>query len=172
MTFAAARMPFDHRVTSLAEAPLLEVPRLPTRVLVSGEGEGRFSMVHHTLEGHTLGVWPHRHTREDEFSFVVEGRLTAKLGDEVVTAGPGELIVKPRMQVHSFWNMHDETCRFLEILSPGGFERCFEEAGSSPMPAGSKAAIRAGCASIAAAYGLEFYFEEADELIARYGLRE
>jgi uncharacterized cupin superfamily protein len=32
----------------------------------------------------------HRHTREDEYSYVLEGRMGALFGDEVVEAGPGE----------------------------------------------------------------------------------
>jgi mannose-6-phosphate isomerase-like protein (cupin superfamily) len=166
--------PFPHRALPYEEGRLLDVPRLPTHLLVGAEGAGRFSLVHHTLEPHTLGVWPHMHTREDEFSFVLEGRLTAMLGDDVVTAGPGEVVFKPRHQVHAFWNMHEETCRFLEILSPGGFERCFEEAGEAPTPHGpdAKRLIREGCEQIASRYGLVFYFDRVEELLERYGLRE
>ena len=69
----------------------------------------------------------HRHSREDEYSFILEGRIGAKLGDEVVFGGPGDLIVKPRDQWHTFWNASDEPARLLEIISPAGFERYFEE---------------------------------------------
>ena len=69
----------------------------------------------------------HRHTREDEYSFVLEGRMGALLGDDVVEAGPGDLVHKPRDQWHTFWNAGDEPCRILEIISPAGFERFFAE---------------------------------------------
>ena len=69
----------------------------------------------------------HRHTREDEYSFVLEGRMGALLGDDVVEAGPGDLVFKPRDQWHTFWNAGDEPCRILEIISPAGFERFFAE---------------------------------------------
>jgi len=46
----------------------------------------------------------HRHTREDEYSYVTEGRVGALLGDDVVVGGPGDLIFKPRNQWHTFWN--------------------------------------------------------------------
>jgi hypothetical protein len=39
----------------------------------------------------------------------------------------GDLIFKPRGQWHSFWNAGDEPARILEIISPAGFERYFEE---------------------------------------------
>ena len=69
----------------------------------------------------------HRHTREDEYSYVLEGRMGALLGDDVVEAGPGDLVFKPRNQWHTFWNAGDEPCRILEIISPAGFERFFQE---------------------------------------------
>ena len=69
----------------------------------------------------------HRHTREDEYSFVLEGRMGALLGDEVVEAGPGDLVFKPRNEWHTFWNAGDEPCRILEIIAPAGFEHFFKE---------------------------------------------
>ena len=79
------------------------------------------------MSPHALAAPLHRHAREDEYSYVVEGRVGALLGDEVVLAGPGDLIFKPRNQWHTFWNAGDEPARLLEIISPAGFERFFEE---------------------------------------------
>ena len=53
------------------------------------EAGERFSVVHHPLAPRALAAPLHRHTREDEYSYVLEGTLGALLGDEVVTAGPG-----------------------------------------------------------------------------------
>ena len=36
-------------------------------------------------------------------------------------------MLKPRGQWHTFWNAGDDPCRILEIISPAGFERFFEE---------------------------------------------
>ena len=68
----------------------------------------------------------HRHAREDEYSYVLEGQVGALLGDEVVVGGPGDLIFKPRGQWHTFWNAGDEPARILEIISPAGFEGFFD----------------------------------------------
>ena len=48
------------------------------------------------------------------------------LGDEVVYGEPGGLIFKPRGQWHTFWNDDTEPA-ILEMISPAGFERYFEE---------------------------------------------
>ena len=53
--------------------------------------------------------------------------MGALLGDEVLEAGPGDLVHKPRDQWHTFWNAGDEPCRILEIIAPAGFEDFFRE---------------------------------------------
>src|SRR6478735_1238604 len=86
-----------------------------------------FSVVHHPLAPRALAAPLHRHSREDEYSYVLEGTLGALLGDEVVTAGPGTWVFKPRDQWHTFWNAGDEPCEIVEIISPAGFEDFFRE---------------------------------------------
>ena len=98
------------------------------RFLIDGfEAGERFSLVEHPMSPRALAAPVHRHTREDEYSFVLQGRMGALLGDDVVEAGPGDLVFKPRNQWHTFWNAGDEPCRILEIISPAGFERFFQE---------------------------------------------
>ena len=86
-----------------------------------------FSVVHHPLAPRALAAPLHRHTREDEYSYVISGTLGALLGDEVVTAGPGTWVFKPRNQWHTFWNAGDTPCEIIEIISPAGFEDFFRE---------------------------------------------
>lgn len=80
----------------------------------------------------------HRHSREDKYSFVLERRMATVLGDQVVYAKAWELTFKPCGQWHTVWNPDAEPSRILEIVSPGGFERFFEEFAASlhqlPMP--------------------------------------
>jgi mannose-6-phosphate isomerase-like protein (cupin superfamily) len=98
------------------------------RFMIDGdESGGGFSLVEHPMPPRALAAPLHRHNREDEYSFVIEGRMGALLGDEVLEAGPGDLVFKPRKQWHTFWNAGDEPCRILEIISPAGFERFFDE---------------------------------------------
>ena len=93
------------------------------RWMVTGdESRGGFSMVEHPLGPHALAAPLHRHSREDEYSYVLEGRIGAILGEETVYGGPGDLIFKPRDQWHTFWNAGETDARILEIISPAGFE--------------------------------------------------
>jgi quercetin dioxygenase-like cupin family protein len=98
------------------------------RFMIDGADAGeRLSLVEHPMSARALAAPLHRHTREDEYSYVLEGRVGALLGDEVLVGSPGDLIFKPRNQWHTFWNAGDEPARILEIISPAGFERFFEE---------------------------------------------
>jgi hypothetical protein len=56
---------------------------------------GGFALVEHRLAPHILAAPLHLHTREDEYSYVLEGTLGALLGDHEVVAEPGTLVVKP-----------------------------------------------------------------------------
>src|SRR3954451_14746379 len=61
------------------------------RFMIDGpEAAERFSLIEHPMSPRALAAPLHRHTREDEYSYVLEGRMGALLGDDVVEAGPGE----------------------------------------------------------------------------------
>jgi mannose-6-phosphate isomerase-like protein (cupin superfamily) len=61
----------------------------------SEESGGGFSLVEHPIPPRTLAATLHRHTNEDEYSYVLEGRMGAQLGDEVVYAEKGDLVSNP-----------------------------------------------------------------------------
>ena len=139
------------------------------RFMIDGAEAGqRFSLVEHPMSPRALAAPLHRHTREDEYSYVLEGRMGALLGDEVVEAGPGDLVFKPRNQWHTFWNAGDEPCRILEIISPAGFEQFFQEL--SDM-GGVLEADPEALAELSERYGLEMQPDTVPELIERFGLR-
>ena len=139
------------------------------RFMISGaESGGGFSLVEHPMSARALGAPLHRHVREDEYSYVLEGRVGALLGDEAVVGTPGDLIFKPRNQWHTFWNDGDEPARILEIISPAGFERYFEELVEI---AGSRSAAPLDLRSLAERYGLEVKPQSIPELLTRFGLR-
>ncbi|MGH2929871.1 MAG: cupin domain-containing protein, partial [Solirubrobacteraceae bacterium] len=123
---------------------------------------GGFSLIEHPIPPRSLVAPLHRHSREDEYSFVLEGRMGAMLGDEVIHARAGELAVKPRHQWHTFWNPDDAPCRVLEVISPGGFEHFFEELAAATEGAGEPDPDR--LAGLGAQYGLEFDPESVERL--------
>jgi len=138
------------------------------RFMIDGaESGGGFSLVEHPMSARALGAPLHRHSREDEYSYVVHGRIGILLGDDVVMAGPGDTIFKPRGQWHTFWNAGDEPARLLEIISPAGFEQYFaelvERGGSTRMEPSERMAL-------GAKYGLEVDPKSIPDLVQRFGL--
>ena len=113
--------------------------------------------------------WPRRSTStrtRTSTSYVLEGRLGALLGDEVVYADPGEFVFKPRKQWHTFWNAGDTECRILEIISPSGFEHFFDELAELVAQGGTPDQI----IELAARYDHYYDLEKSVEVAEKYGL--
>ena len=127
-----------------------------------------FSLVEHPMSPRALAAPLHRHNREDEYSYVLEGRMGALLGDEVVYAEAGDLVFKPTKQWHTFWNAGDEPCRILEIIAPAGFEDFFRELDAL---GGALQAPPEELAALNERYGLEMKPETVPGLLERFDLR-
>jgi mannose-6-phosphate isomerase-like protein (cupin superfamily) len=142
------------------------------RFMIDGSEAGeRLSLVEHPMSPRALAAPLHRHTREDEYSYVLEGRMGAQLGDDVVHAEPGDLVFKPRGQWHTFWNAGDTPCRILEIISPAGFEHFFKELGEQMAAAKAVSVAEVpNLPELGARYGLCFQPESIPQLCQRHGL--
>lgn len=148
----------------------VDLTSIGVRFMLDGERTGGgFSLVEHPLAPRALAAPMHRHKNEDEYSYVTEGRVGAKLGDEVMFGEVGDLILKPRGQWHTFWNAGDEPATLLEIISPAGFEHYFAELGevlSAGLPPD-----RERMAAVRAKYELEVDLESVPGLIREHGVR-
>lgn len=154
------------RIIGPADGHFVDLGALGVRFMVwSRESGGGFSLVEHPIAPRTLAAPLHRHSNEDEYSYVLEGRMGALLGDQVVYAQRGDLVFKPRHQWHTFWNAGDEPCRILEIISPGGFEQLFAEMSADP-----DSFVGDGAPAMDARYGLEVDYDSIPRLCREYGL--
>ncbi|HEY1015317.1 MAG TPA: cupin domain-containing protein [Herpetosiphonaceae bacterium] len=88
------------------------------------------------------GAGPHVHHGEDEVFHILEGSLSFQLGDQEVTAGPGQVVMIPRGLRHSFRNPGPAPARSLIVFAPGGVEGFFAELAAllAAHPAGPPAA--------------------------------
>lgn len=155
------------RIVGANDGDILGMPGvMHDRIMLSGmESGGGFAVVEHLLPPHMLAAPLHRHTREDEYSYVLEGRVGAVLDGVEITGEAGQLIFKPRGQWHTFWNAGDEPLRILELISPGGFEQAFRE-----LAALGDAATPEAIADISRRYGVDVDFEGTPPIISRHGL--
>lgn len=162
-------LPATAKVVGPADGKAGSLGSIGVRFLLDGdESGGGVSLVEHPMPPRALAAPMHRHSREDEYSFVLEGRVGALLGDELVFGEPGDLIFKPRDQWHTFWNAGDTPARILEVISPAGFERFFDElvalggVGGPPDPEVLLA--------LAERYGLEMDLASIPGLLAEHSL--
>jgi mannose-6-phosphate isomerase-like protein (cupin superfamily) len=151
------------------EGERADFPRLGNRYVLRGDTTGgRFAMLEHTIAPRTLAAPTHVHEHEDEYSFVIAGRMGAQIGGLVVEAGPGDLVVKPRGIPHAFWNAGDEEARVLEIISPAGFEQYFADIAPELSVEGEPNFQALG--AIQARYGLKMDIESIESLMKQHGL--
>jgi mannose-6-phosphate isomerase-like protein (cupin superfamily) len=139
------------------------------RFMVDNETtKGGFSLVEHPMSAHALAAPLHRHTREDEYSYVIEGRMGALLGEDTLEAGPGHLVYKPRGEWHTFWNAGEDPCRILEIIAPAGFEGFFADLVDLGGVAQADPAV---LGSLCERYALEMDPASVPGLVERFGLQ-
>jgi len=62
---------------------------------------------------------PHYHPNDEQWIYLLEGRLAVLLGEEVTTVGPGDLAHIPRNIVHGI-RILEGPCKFFTCKSPAG----------------------------------------------------
>lgn len=123
---------------------------------------GGVAVLQHLLAPRSIAAPVHKHTREDEFALILEGRVWYLADGQEHVAEVGDFVIKPRGEWHTFWNAADEPARLLEIITPGGLEEAFRAIDH----AGEDADLDA----IIAPYGCEADMEATGPLLERYGL--
>ena len=93
---------------------------------VAAQTGGDFSLMERTLPPGGRTPPAHRHTNCSEAFFVLEGEITFVLGDEQLTGGPGDFVLVPRGQPHTFGNQSEQGARLLVLHAPAA-DAYFEE---------------------------------------------
>jgi quercetin dioxygenase-like cupin family protein len=104
---------------------------LQSRMTVKATGEsthGAFGLTEVVVPP-TFSPPMHVHHREDESFYVLAGELTVRCGDETISAAAGTFVQLPRGVPHSFVVTSDTPVRMLNLMTPGGGEGFFVEAG-------------------------------------------
>ncbi|MDQ6696170.1 MAG: cupin domain-containing protein [Actinomycetota bacterium] len=111
----------DAVVVRSADAETLGHPAfLTVRLLTDATAtEHALSAVRVTLAEGVDGATPHHHTGSAELFYVLDGELQVLLGDQVVTAGQGDLVVVPHHLAHAFGAAPGHTADLLIVIAPG-----------------------------------------------------
>jgi mannose-6-phosphate isomerase-like protein (cupin superfamily) len=120
--------------------------------------DGRVCVIEH-LAPQGVGSPLHVHHREDEWFYVIEGKLTFWVDGRTIEAAAGSFVYGPRDVPHTFM-VRSPQARFLVVAEPGGFE-VFVRALSEPAraltipPAGVMMPPPDRMAAVAAEHGIE-----------------
>lgn len=140
--------PQDHR-----QSEPMDVLGEPGLVKLAGGDTGAaLTVLHFTVPKHS-GPPLHRHSREDEWFYVLDGELTFEVDGDRFTAGPGTSALVPRGVAHTYQNYRDEPAHILVIETPSGLERFFEEVSAHNKGLSQPDFARVG--ELAERYGLE-----------------
>ena len=82
-----------------------------------------FFLAEGSLPAKTPGPPPHTHEKKTDMFFVLEGTLSVLVGDDWQELAPGSFVAAPPGVTHSFRNDGDAPVRFLNMSTPGGWER-------------------------------------------------
>lgn len=132
----------------------------------SEETRGLLTVIEHTLPPGRVAMPLHRHEREAETTYVLEGTLSVQVEKRVTHVGPGSTLVKPAGVFHTFWNEGARPARFLEMIAPGGLEAYYEEI-SGIVPVSGVVEI-GKVLEISRRYELEFDMDSLLEIMERH----
>ncbi|HZQ07266.1 MAG TPA: cupin domain-containing protein [Anaerolineae bacterium] len=109
------------------EGDVLNFVGISTRIKVRSEAtNGAWTLIESTVEPYFPGFKLHTHHRMTETFYILEGTLAVQLGEQIVQANAGALIVVPPGVWHTYSNPSDVPAKYLLFMSPGGFEKYLE----------------------------------------------
>ena len=137
-------------VRRAADEPTVQLATGYQFTWLAGEAETRdaFSLQEWTAPPGLRWVQRHRHRRNDEGFYLLDGDLDFEVEGHRFTAIPGTWVLIPRGTVHTWRNSGQTPTRLLHFFAPGDFGRFFESART---------------AAIKAQYGLEEVGERPDD---------
>jgi quercetin dioxygenase-like cupin family protein len=69
----------------------------------------------------------HRHSRENEWFYVLDGQITMRVDGQQTILHAGDSAFAPRGTAHTYQNFGPAPARHLVVVTPGRFQRFFEE---------------------------------------------
>jgi quercetin dioxygenase-like cupin family protein len=128
---------------------------LGTEVFVkvtNADSDGAVAIFSHSVAP-MYGPPLHRHSREDEWFYILKGEITLEIDGKRITLHAASSAFAPRGTAHTYKNFSNETAEILAVATPGGFLGFFEELSLASERV--SASDPAGIERIAKKYGIE-----------------
>jgi mannose-6-phosphate isomerase-like protein (cupin superfamily) len=97
---------------------LLVGTNMVTLKAVTGDTEGRFSVMEHRLDAYGPSPSLHVHEQLDHAVYVLEGTVVFTVAQRQLTAPAGSFVLIPHGIAHTFANPSDAVARFVEVDTP------------------------------------------------------
>ncbi|POX53643.1 cupin domain-containing protein [Streptomyces sp. Ru72] len=112
---------FDESVI-VREAEAEVVGRAPATIRLLADSSrtgGALSTQRVTLTAGADGAKPHWHDNSAEMFFLLDGAADILSGEDIVTAGPGDLVIVPPGKPHAFAAVPGADADLLIVITPG-----------------------------------------------------
>jgi len=103
------------------------------KVMPSETGGGLFLIEHEDLK--PGGPALHRHLYQEEWFYVMEGKVAFQVGDQRLQLHSGDSVLAPRMIPHTFSAVGETPGRMLIAFTPAGKMEQFFRDSNGPVPA-------------------------------------
>jgi quercetin dioxygenase-like cupin family protein len=134
-------MPPSHCITlSPTEGEFFTIIGGGVRILIDGAGSAGQCVMFEAPIPAGDGPPLHRHEREDELFYVLDGRFKFQVNGKVFIAERGAFACAPRGSIHSFRNIGDSVGKHLITCTPAGIEVPFR-AVQLPSPGNTRAPL-------------------------------
>jgi mannose-6-phosphate isomerase-like protein (cupin superfamily) len=106
------------------------VSSLAFKLLTADTGGNLFVIEHsHLVPG---GPPLHLHLNQDEWFYVVEGKVAFQIGGQSLELGPGESVLGPRRVPHAFSSIAPQSRMLIAFTPAGKMEQFFLDGESNP----------------------------------------
>lgn len=112
------------------EGKIVKVLANTISIRIHGRDTGGATSVVETLDQPGEGPPPHRHQRESETFYVLEGEYEFTCDGKTFKARKGATVFAPRGRPHHYRNLGKTPGRLMVTFTPAGFEGFFEEVGA------------------------------------------
>ena len=106
-------------------------------IVTSAAETGGAFVISNGILGPGSDVPNHYHKWEDQTFHIIEGTLTATIGDETVEIGPGDSVYCPRGVPHYMKNTGDVTAKMISYIYPGDKAEAFMAETSRQLTTGA-----------------------------------
>ena len=123
-----ANIKLVNKIVSREDTSSIPFPGHETQLLADyHDSHSSTAVLELDVPAESFGAPPHVHANEDEYFYVLEGKVNFLSEEKVISGKSGDLIILPRENLHGFWNAEKQDAKLLLIISPGNFSDFFDE---------------------------------------------